>query len=207
MDGDRMRRDIAQDAAMGVPLSGVRTRLAPMTDAHVEDLHAIATSGPAIGEWPCLGKNLSVVEFYRELWAAGSMHFAIERTDSDAVIGLVHAVEPNFRNLTVGIGMMLAPDLWRSGWPLEAVVTYVDYLFVGWRFRKLYFRVSGSGVERIGSAIGLVLERECVQRDHFVLAQGATDDLYTLALQREVWERNEVRLMFGRRPASPGATT
>lgn len=206
MDSDRMYRDIALDATMGVQLTGGRTRLAQMTDTHVESLHAIASSGPAIDEWPCLGKELSVLEFYRELWAEGALHFAIERVDSGAVIGLTQAVSPDFRNLTAGVGMMLAPDLWRSGWPLEAWINYVDYLFEGWGFRKLYFRMSGSGSARIGSAVGLLLECECVQRGHFLLPDGATDDLLTFGLHREVWERDDVRRLLGRIPGKRGET-
>jgi len=186
----------------GVPITGRRVELATLTGDQMPFLHAIAsTSGTAAG-WPLLGRSVSAGEFSSFLWQMSSLQFSMVRRDNGDPIGLVQGLDDDQRSQTIGVGLIIDPELWRAGWPLEGVVLFLDYLFVGLGYRKAYFTMTTTSLERLGGMLGGILTTECVLRQH-VPVGGGFDDLHTLSLQGADWDSDEARQLTGNAPRRP----
>lgn len=193
-------------SALGVPLVGRRVALERLDGSHLPDLHRAATAPEARDEWPLLGRDATVAELADLLWSAGPIQFAIVRRDTGAAVGLVHALEEDLRSGTVSVGLFVEPELWRAGWPLEAVVLFLEYLFAGCGHRKAYFTMRTSTLDRLGGALASWLETECVYVRHVRMLGGGYEDLHVLSLHRDRWDSDLARRITGN-PITGGPTT
>ena len=184
----------------GVSLTGRRVALERLAWSHVEQLLRSASAPDAIDEWPLAGRTLTVGEFGDMLWSTGPINFAIVRRDSGAAVGFVQAVQEDLRSGTVGVGVFVEPVLWKAGWPLEAVVLFIEYLFAGCGYRKAYFTMRTSTLERLGGALDAWLEVECRYRRHVRSPRdGGYEDVHVLSLDRDRWDSDIARQITGNR--------
>lgn len=185
------------DSTMGAPLSGRRVALERLRRQHLPVLYEIATSDGLGGGWPLRGRTIDPAAFETYLWQQSSVQFAIVRRDSGAPIGLVQGVSEDLRSGTVDIAVVVAPRLWRAGWPLEGVVLFADYLFSGLGYRKLYFSMPASVRRRVGRAADALLTLECTLSRH-VLVDGDYQDLSVFSLHRDRWDTTLLSQVTGR---------
>lgn len=182
---------------MGVPLSGRRVALERLRRQHLPALYEIATADGVNDGWPLCGRTMDPVEFETYLWRQSSVQFAMVRQDSGEPIGLVQGVSEDLRSGAVDIAVVVAPRLWRAGWPLEGVVLFADYLFSGLGYRKLYFSMPGSVRRRVGRAVDAILALECTLTRH-VLIDGDYEDLSVFSLHRDRWDTGLFSQVTGR---------
>jgi RimJ/RimL family protein N-acetyltransferase len=180
------------------PLTGRRLALEPLAWRHMDALHRLSMVPEMAGSWPFTGEPMAVEQLEAHIWSTGPIQYAVVRRDSGDTIGLTQGLHPDLRNGTVGVGFAVAPDLWRAGWPLEAVVLFIDHLLTG-RFRKLYFRMTASTAARLGSGLTDWLTPECVHRQHVRTPEGGYDDMTIYGLDRSDWDPEMARLLTGRR--------
>jgi RimJ/RimL family protein N-acetyltransferase len=171
-----------------------RVFLEPLGSWHINDLYALVTDERTAAFWPLNGKVPDPERFEQYLWAKSGLQYVICRRDSGSVIGLIQAIDRDARNGIVGIGLFLSPDLWRSGWPLEGIVLFLDLLFEGLGCRKVYFEMSASTACSLGGALDTWLAREVTLRDHIRQGDGYVDD-HIYALFREQWDPTLLRLI------------
>lgn len=188
--------------ALGVPLTGRRVGLEPLGPQHVGALYDIATSDATAGGWPLLGHAMPEDEFADYLWSLGSLQFAIVRRDTGATVGVVQGIDEDQLGGTIGIGLIVDPVLWHAGWPLEAVVLFLDFLFCGRGCRKVYCNMPSSVHARLGPNIGRWFETECVYRRHTRIAD-RYEDQYVLAMTRARWDPGIARALTGNATTSP----
>lgn len=110
-----------------------------------------------------------------------------ERRDRSKPIGLVTAYNADFANQHAFVAMALDPVVQRAGWPLEALLLFVDHVFGAFSFRKLYFEVPAFNIGQFASAVGRVLDAEGRLRDHEWFA-GRWWDRVHLSLARDRWQ-------------------
>jgi RimJ/RimL family protein N-acetyltransferase len=176
------------ERVMGMPLTGRRVTLERLRGRHLAALYRLTHAEPTIHEWPLYGRHFaSPDQLGPYLETLSHLQFVIRQRDTGEVIGLVQGLDEDLRSKTIGIGVVLAPELWRSGWPLEALLVFVDYLFRARGFRKLYFHMLASTLDRVGSVTSWWLTPECVYRRH-VLVQDRYEDVHILGLHRRDWD-------------------
>jgi RimJ/RimL family protein N-acetyltransferase/acyl carrier protein len=191
--------DARRTELAGVPMSGDRVQLERLAPHHLATLHRISISPEVSPHWPLLGDAVAEEQLWDHLWGQSSLQFAIVRTDTAESVGLVQGVEEDMRSRTIGLGLVVDPALWRAGWPLEGVVLFLDYLFTGLGYRKVYANLPASVLDRVGDgALGVYLTHEATFNQHLKVGDGY-EDVCVLSLCRDDWP--------ARRPDEGPATT
>lgn len=173
--------------APSVAMVSRRVALEPLAARHIADLHRLATDDRAAELWPLLGTVPDVERFERDLWRKSDLQYVICRRDTGSVVGLVQALSRDARSRTVGLGLLLAPDHWRSGWPLEGIVLFLDLLFEGLGYRKVYVEMATPTVRLLGAATHTWLTPEVVLRRHTSRGDEQVDH-HIFAIFRERWD-------------------
>jgi RimJ/RimL family protein N-acetyltransferase len=129
---------------------------------------------------------MTLEEFDALVWSTGAMHHAIVRSDTRQPLGMVKILRDDLRSGTAEVGMFVDHRLWRAGWPLEGIVLFVDRLFGGFDYRKLYFLISSSSLARVAGALDNWLIKEAVLADQIRVGDHY-EDLNFLTLHRSRW--------------------
>jgi RimJ/RimL family protein N-acetyltransferase len=178
-------------------MSGRRVRLERLAARHLPNLYRIATDPATAHLWPLVGATVGADELGPFLWGQGALQFAMTRRDSGEAVGLIQGVDEDLRSETIGLGLLVDPALWQSGWPLEGVVLFLDYLFSGLGYRKVYCHMPASTLEKIGDgALGVYLTREATYTRHLRAGDGY-EDLHVLSLHRDNWDAPRARRVTG----------
>jgi hypothetical protein len=181
-------------------LTGRRVALEPLTWRHMGALHQLSSLPEMAGSWPFTDEPMTVEQLEAHIWSTGPVQYAVVRRDSHDTIGLTQGLHPDLRNGTIGVGFAVEPHLWRAGWPLEAVVLFIEHLLSGGLYRKLYFRMTTSTAVRVGGALTDWLAPECVYRRHVRTPEGGYEDMTIYALDRAIWDSEMARRLTGNRP-------
>jgi RimJ/RimL family protein N-acetyltransferase len=113
----------------------------------------------------------------------------IETREASLPVGLLQIVNADFRSGHAGISVLLRPEFIRRGWPLEGILLVVNYAFLTWPFRKLYFESVEPTAALYRGALGPYLQEEGRLLGHEFI-NGAYVDYHILALYRSTWEDN-----------------
>jgi RimJ/RimL family protein N-acetyltransferase len=178
-------------------LVGRRVRLERLSRRHIPAIHAVVTADDAVDDWPLCGQKLAPPQLEAYLWRQSQLQFAVVRRDTDDTIGLVQAVEEDRRNGMADLAVVVAPELWRAGWPLEGAILLANHMFDVLGFRKLYFSMHASTRGRLGGGLEAMFALECTFTRH--LRRGDSyEDLHVFALHRDRRDTPGWRLLSGR---------
>jgi RimJ/RimL family protein N-acetyltransferase len=174
--------------------------LRPLALSDYEALFHLVTRTEATFRWRFRGSTPSPDAFREVLWAGVLAQFVAETRADNSMLGLVTAYDADFSNGTVHLAALLEPDVHRRGWPIEAILLLIDYLFENWAFRKLYaesleFNAAAfsRGAQRLFDLEGRLRSHEYFRGKHW--------DLLIFALYRTRWEEQRSRY---ERILSPG---
>ena len=99
------------------------------------------------------------------------------------------------------------PDAARSGWAIECLALFFNYVFTAWNFRKLYAVVLENNYEELESGMGkwFVTEGRLEEHEYY---DGRYWDLVFLTIRREDWETSGPELVekLAAGPLQPGST-
>jgi RimJ/RimL family protein N-acetyltransferase len=190
-----------------LPLTSRRVRLEPLAPRHLDEVHTFVNRPAMIGHWPVEGRDVPRERLAEVLWQLSPLQYAVLRKDQGAVIGLVQGLDVDQRSRTIGLGLAMDPQLWHRGWPLEAVILFLDLLFDVMGYRKVYVQMSASTARRIGSAAGEWLTREVTFEQHKPMpgapnGSAVHEDWHVFSLFRERWDAGLLELVGGRRMTS-----
>jgi RimJ/RimL family protein N-acetyltransferase len=196
MSGDASR----PESLLGVRMFGRRVALERLSLRHIPELHAILSSAQLAGRWPMLGNPVPEHELAAYLGSMSRVQFTIVRRESGEPIGLVQVIDEDPRSRTADVALTIDDHLWRAGWPLEAFVLFVDYLFRGLGYRKLYFSMSEEVQRRLGPRAGALLRHECTLTRHLRVGDDF-EDLGIFSLHRSQLDPVLVATITGDRAA------
>jgi RimJ/RimL family protein N-acetyltransferase len=168
-------------------LESRHVRLRPVSPADIGPLYELALDPDVLWRWRSRGTTPSPESFAQNLWSETLVQFVVCTPDSARPLGLVTAYHADLRNRWAYIAAVMAPSTWRQGWPLEASMLLIDYLFRIFDLRKLYLESLEFNASQYSSAVGsfLVEESRLVAHEYY---SGRWWDLITYALYRDVWE-------------------
>jgi RimJ/RimL family protein N-acetyltransferase/acyl carrier protein len=192
----RARTDaVARGSAVseGPPMTGRHVRLSVIDQRHLGYLYELSLR-PEVGyRWRFRGLTPSPDEFRQSMWSGVLAQFAIE-TSAGKPIGLVQAFKADFRHGYAFLAILLEPSLRKRGWPLEAPILFLNYVFTNWSFRKLYAESLEFNLVQFSSAIGEMFEQEGCLRDH-EFYDGRYWDMHVLSISRDTWDKVGPRLV------------
>lgn len=161
-------------------------RLRPVLPADYDYLYRLLVSPDVGARWRFRGASPSPHDFPAYLGHGVLVQFVADQRATAKPIGLVSAYNADFANQHAWVAMALDPSVQRAGWPLEALLLFIEHTFSAFSFRKLYFEVPAFNLGQFASAIGRALEEEGRLRDHEWYG-GAWWDRVHLSLTRERW--------------------
>jgi RimJ/RimL family protein N-acetyltransferase len=169
-------------------------RLRPVLPSDHEFLYALAIHPEMTFRWRYRGAAVSYETFLQHLWGGTLVHFVVERKDGGQRIGYVQAFDAAERHGWAHFAVMLDPSLQRSGWGIECMALFFNYMFTTWPFRKLYAVVLESHYDDLASGDGSWFIVEGRLEDH-EFYDGRYWDLVFLTVRREDWERSGPKLV------------
>ncbi|HWS45960.1 MAG TPA: GNAT family N-acetyltransferase [Acidimicrobiia bacterium] len=188
----------------GPPLLGRRVRLRPVMPTDHDYLYQLATHPDITWRWRYRGQSIGYDTFLQQLWGGTLVHFVVERRDGGQRVGYVQAFDASERHGWCHFAVMLDPMLERSGWAIECLALFFNYVFTAWNFRKLYAVVLENNYEELHSGAGtwFITEGRLAEHEWFA---GRYWDLVFLTVRREDWEPSGPALVakLTERPAGP----
>jgi RimJ/RimL family protein N-acetyltransferase len=172
----------------GPPLAGRHVRLRPITPADYDYLYELETNELLTWRWRHRATTPRPEHFVDMLWQSILAQFVIEHRETKQRLGRVLAYEANDRNGWCHFAIVADPSLNRSGWILEAMALFLNYLFRNWNFRKLYAESPEFAFDDIASGAGSAFRIEGRLKDHEWF-DGRYWDLLLLAMYREDFDQ------------------
>lgn len=173
----------------GPPTVGRRVQIRPVYPSDHEYVYALANTPEIAPRWRYRGETPSFETFVRELWQGTLAHFIIERKVNGQALGYVQAFDASERNGWCYFAVMVDPTLFRSGWVIEGVALFVNYVFTLWNFSKLYAVLLEPAYNDLHGATGSWFVTEGCFKEH-EWYDGAYRDLYLVTLRRDAWEKS-----------------
>lgn len=136
------------------PLAGRVFHLLPLRREMLEALYGLSTD-PAISfRWRYRGAVPSYESFEAGLWQGVLAQFAVVDSREGDLAGHVvaYGVEPAQQH--AWIGCVFAPKYVGTGFPIEPVTLFIQYLFVTWNLRKLYMETPEFNYQSLASGAG-----------------------------------------------------
>ena len=127
--------------------------------------------------------------FAESLWYGVTAQFAVRPVDGGELVGIVACYNSDFRHGHATIAAHIFEGYQGLGWPIEGVVLFINYLFFGFQYRKLYADVLELNMPTLRGAAGRLLREEARLVGHFFVA-GEYRDRVTLAIHRDDWIRS-----------------
>lgn len=170
------------------PLGGKRLYLRAVRPDDLEFLYAMFTDEQMTFQWRLRGATPNPENFAAGLWQATLVQFIVVRRSDDMRLGLISAYNVDLRSGYAYIALAFAPPFQKGIYSHDANLLFVNYLFRGWNFRKLY---GESGEKSMASAMGgnekyFRIEGCLKEHEYF---DGKYWDSYTVALYRSDWEQ------------------
>jgi RimJ/RimL family protein N-acetyltransferase len=178
----------------GPPLQGRRVMLRPIAVTDHAWLYGLSTHEQVGFRWRYRGATPSPDVFVRTLWEQILAQFVVARRSTNEVVGLVAAYAADLHDRHVQVAAILDPRVHTRGWPLEAMVLFVNYLFTNWDFRKVYAEAVEFNYRQFASGAGRLFSVEAQLRGHHYW-NGAFWDQVIGSCTREEWEQSRTRLL------------
>jgi RimJ/RimL family protein N-acetyltransferase len=177
-------------------LRGRWTALRPVVPEDWRFLYDLSNQ-PSIGvTWRYSGAHVSPEEFQASMWSDVLAQFIITAVDNPDPLGVAAVRSPDFRNHHAHFAGALAPHCMGSGWPLEGMLLFLDYVFATWPFRRLYFESIDYIADRYGSFAERYMQLEGRLEEH-MFRGGSYRDLLIYSLTREQFDVLAARLRIG----------
>lgn len=167
-------------------LIGRHVRLRQITGDDYPFLLELQTRPENMVRWRFRGTTPAPEQLLASLWQGVLAQFLVVRVDNGQPVGLVVAYDADLRHRHVHLAMVIAPEHERTGWTLEALVLFINYLFETFAFRKIYFDMVEFNYQRVASGAGRLFHVEGCFRDH-ELHLGRLWHLYVLAIYADEW--------------------
>lgn len=185
--------------ALAEILTGRHLRLRSLRVQDYEGIYEWAAVGSIPWQWQ--GRPIGPDGFQQTLWAGVLAHFVIEKSNGGQPIGLVTAYGANFHHQHCYIQMGVVPTARLQGWPIEAGLLAINFLFERHNFHKIYGEVTGGSLALFRSAMGQGFEIEGCLKDH-VFVDGQFRDMYILGITRRTWT-DRIKPVVGRLRDTP----
>jgi RimJ/RimL family protein N-acetyltransferase len=173
----------------GARRTGRWVRLMPVVPSDVQFLYRLATDEIVGLRWRHHGTVPSFEQFQQTYNNGVLTHFTVEAVHDSVAMGYVVAYGADLDGGTAYVGGVMDPNAVGTGFAIEAMEVFIDYLFATYAFRKLYFEVPEYNMSQFSRGYKHLLKEEGRQREHLYYG-GEFWDRYLLAVYREDYEQD-----------------
>ena len=151
-------------------LVGRRIRLRPLEPSDYAGLRRQELGEHLAFRWRHHGAHDQPEGFAGGLWAGALAHFIIEDLKTGLPLGIVSAYSADFATGTVYVAAAkFATDVEAGSRVVGAIGMFLDYVFSGWPFQKIYFETAEYNLPQFDGAMGWLLVEEARFREHIFL--------------------------------------
>lgn len=138
--------------------------LAPGDEGFLYQTVALTTVG---AHWRVHGVIPSPSELFGMLTAGAELNYMLCAREGEP-FGFAQLLSVDRQSGRAYLSAFFHPDFQAKGWPMEAIVAYLDYAFVTLGLHKIYLESTSPAAEQYGSAAAAILELEGTLRGHQV---------------------------------------
>jgi RimJ/RimL family protein N-acetyltransferase len=164
-------------------------QLVPIRAEHMEFLYALVTSDETGPRWRFGGVVPSFETFQRQLSDGVLVQFIAQSTDQAVNIGHVVAYAPDMIGAHACVAGVVNSDAIGTGFAIEVLEVFIDYLFATYPLDKLYFEVPEYNLHQFAKGYRDLMHCEAILKGH-IRYGGRKYDRMTLALYRTEWIDN-----------------
>jgi RimJ/RimL family protein N-acetyltransferase len=164
-----------------------RVELRPLRAGDLDFLYSSSIAPENSFRWRYRGAVPDPAEFSSQINAGVLIQLMVVKRRAQQPVGLVTCYNANHRDGYAYLSALSGPAFLNTGLVMDGVILMIDYLFLVWPLRKLYFESLEFSVSSYGSALGPVIVEEGRLRDHTFFG-GRWWDLITSAIYRDDWE-------------------
>jgi RimJ/RimL family protein N-acetyltransferase len=172
--------------ARPAPLSTARVALRTITTRDYDYLYHLSLSEGLTHRWRYRGLTPGPDEFVRNLWLNVTAQFLVENRRTRSPIGHVIAFDASHRDHWVHAAAVGQPDVESTGLIIEALGTFVDYLFMNFDFNKIYFSSIEFSYQAFSSGRAWLFREEGRLAQHCFYG-GRYWDMVLFTIFREDW--------------------
>ncbi len=167
-----------------VGLFGRRTSLTPCMQGDLDWIYQLAVHADVGYRWRLRGETPPPDAFARFLWSESFCQFAIRESRSGRPLGLVQAYAGDHVSRHTKVAVLLDPSAQLSGWPMEAIVVFLAYLYTTWPFAKVYFEGAATSLDSFLQSRSDLFVEEGRLREH-VFVRGHYDSWVIASMSRQ----------------------
>lgn len=169
------------------PLSNGQVRLRPLGADDLDWVREAETGEYLALRWRLRGAHPNPRDYADQLWTGTLALFAVERSGGEP-IGILSAYQADHRNGHCRVAAaQLQQDTSMDTSFLAGLALFLDYLFTGWPFRKLYFETPEYNLAQFASAVDRGLMRQEARLEDFVFLADRYWDVLFLSTTRDAW--------------------
>ncbi len=170
----------------GPTMVGRMVGIRPIAPSDLEFLYQCAVDSEVAYRWRFRGAIPDRNEFASSLTNGVLVQFMVYSAVSLEPVGLVIAYNANLRDGYCYIAALTSSQYLESGLTIEGIKLLVDYLYLHWPLRKVYFESIEFNSHSYGSAFGGILVEEGRLSKH-TFYDNQWWDLVTSTITREAW--------------------
>jgi RimJ/RimL family protein N-acetyltransferase len=158
-----------------------------------EWLFKVALHSSAGSRWRLHGELPNFDQFVQILFSGAKATCVVEGMDAHR-LGMVQLWHADMLSRHGQITAYLSPEAEGKGWPLEGLLTFIDYVFVAYGLRKIYVEALETELRSYRSLVGPLLREEGRLRDHsYVFGQYV--DAFLFAIYRDDFDTFAARVL------------
>lgn len=138
----------------------------PVGPSQMAFLYQLAVDERTAFRWRFRLETPTEETFARTLWPGVLVQFCVHLVTTGEPIGLVTCYGADMANGHANVGGIFAPNIHGTGLAISAVHLFIEYIFKGWAFRKLYFEVPEFNYLQFASGEGKLFQLEGRLREH-----------------------------------------
>lgn len=172
-----------------VHLQGRWVVLEPLRRDHIESIHCILAEEPMTLLWPRSHMpSFELRTLENHIWQMATLQYAVRERSQGRVIGLMQGTDESPRDRTIGLGIVMDSSFWRRGWPVEALLLFLDFLFEVRGYRKVYFEMLDSTRRRAAGILDLWTRKEVTFTRHHRNSLGEYEDWHVFSMGHRDWD-------------------
>ena len=161
-------------------------RLRALGPQDLDWLRAAETGEFLAFRWRLHGAHPSPGEFVEQLWRGALALFVVERAGTP--VGVLSAYQADHRNGHCRVAAArLDPDGSMDTSFMSGFGLFLEYLFAGWPFRKLYLETPEFNLGQFASAVDRGIFRVEARLEEFVFLADRYWDVLFLSVDRDSW--------------------
>jgi hypothetical protein len=176
-------------------MQGAFTRLRNIRQSDFPWIEGVLCEPVVANAWRPAAAAVPSVQLLPSLLGRAVLDSLIVRRRTEEPVGIVQAHAVNRVDGHASLSVAIAPALHSTGWPVEGVALFADFLFCTLGLHKIYFEMTDAIADRTRH-IGRWLSFEGCLRER-AYHDGSYQDIVIYALYRSYWER-EMRFRMER---------